>query len=92
MNNKIALSSLSMDLKRIALAIHNGSQTTAEKFSAEAQKRISEIDSKTLAPYMQKIILKLNSNLPKSKNQKIAEDFLMYSTLLQNYCLKYKNF
>ena len=87
MKNKIALSSLAMDLKRIALGIYHNSPTTAEKFSQEAFSRISETDLKSMASYMKNIILKIKNDLPKPKTQQIAENFLMYSTIIQNYCL-----
>jgi len=41
---KIAIASLAMDLKRVALAFHNGSEETAERFREEALKRLAEID------------------------------------------------
>ena len=50
--NKLALSSLAMDLKRAALGLHNGSHATASRFIEEALKRKQEINSKQLAPYM----------------------------------------
>lgn len=87
MKNRIALSSFTMDLKRIALGIYHNSPATVEKFSQEALLRIAETDITKLEPYMQNILAQVNRTLLKPKNQKIAEDYLMYSTLIQNYCL-----
>lgn len=87
MKNKIVLSSLALDLKRIALALYHQSFKTADKFSQEALLRIEEINTKKLPLYIKKIISDLKNHLGKSKNQKTAEDFLMYSTIIQNYCL-----
>lgn len=85
---KIALSSLAMDLKRVALGYYRGSYITANRFFEEALKRRKEVDKKAIKPYIRKILV----DLEKIKNQKdlkdIAEDTLMYSTLLQNASLK----
>ncbi|MFH0749935.1 MAG: hypothetical protein V1917_03440 [Candidatus Gottesmanbacteria bacterium] len=80
MENKIALASLAMDLKRVALGLHRKSNTMANRFLHEAMKRKDEVDTKKLHPYMQHIFMKLNEQLD-------AEDALMYSTRIQNYVL-----
>lgn len=84
--NEIAISSLAMDLKRVALGYHNGSEKTAQRFATEALKRKEEISS--VPPYLENIL----EILPKKFSQKdkigLAEDALMYSTLFQNYVLK----
>ncbi len=85
MKNNLALSSLAMDLKRVALGLHNKSYTLAERFYAEALKRKKEIELSTVAPYLQKILQQLET-------QKITpdqdENILMYSILIQNYVIK----
>jgi hypothetical protein len=85
MNNKIALESLVMDLKRIALGYHRGSLGMANRFSQEALKRKSEIDLEDVKPYIKTIISKLDRILTHKDVQKIADDALMTSILLQNY-------
>lgn len=89
MNNKIALESLVMDLKRVALGYHRGSLFMAKRFSEEALKRKQEINEDTIKPYMKIILHKLDSMLDNEDIQKIAEDSLMTSTLLQNYTQRY---
>ena len=84
---KIAISSLSMDLKRIALGFNNGSEKTAKRFTQEALKRREEISN--LPPYLKKIINILPQALSQKDKQKLAEDALMYSTIFQNYVTKY---
>lgn len=84
MNNKLALASMAMDLKRVALAYHNKSLNTAKRFYEEALKRKDEVDLTTVKPYVQKILRKV-ALLETQKSDRIAEDALMYSTLLQNY-------
>lgn len=86
-NNYIALSSLAMDLLRVAMGYHRGSKKMAERFFAEALKRKQEIDVTNIQPYLQVLLDKFPSI--KSKNDKdIAEDALMYSTLFQNAAMK----
>ncbi|MCL5969991.1 MAG: hypothetical protein M1450_00615 [Patescibacteria group bacterium] len=89
MNNKIVLSSLAMDLKRVALAYNRGSEKVAERFMEEALKRKEEIDQKTLRAYLQKLLNKIESLRHEQDQQKIAENALMYSTLFQNAALNY---
>ena len=85
--NKIALSSLSMDLKRVALGYNNGSITTAKRFLEEAIKRRDGVDKKKVRPYLRKILENLDELFSQKDNQKIAEDALMYSTIFQNAAL-----
>lgn len=85
-NLKVSLSSLSMDLNRVALGLHRGSKAMAERFFKEALARKSEVDFTGLPPYIRDILSKLESkrNIDKS----FAEDALMYSILLENFTLK----
>ncbi|OGH18661.1 MAG: hypothetical protein A2868_00380 [Candidatus Levybacteria bacterium RIFCSPHIGHO2_01_FULL_40_15b] len=82
--NKIALSSLALDLKRVALGYFRGSNSMAERFFEEALKRRKEIDSRKVKPYIRNLL----SNFEKIKfyrdRERQAEDALMYSTLFQN--------
>lgn len=87
--NKIAIESLSMDLLRVALGYHRGSNKMAERFSEEALKRISEIQTADVKPYFAKILSKLPSELSKKDQGKLAEDTLMYSVLCKNYAKKF---
>lgn len=84
MNNKIALESLAMDLKRVSLGYQRNSLKMADRFYIEALKRKSEVDLSTIKNYL-KNILKNIETLRDSTPEKIAEDTLMYSTLIQNY-------
>ena len=82
--NQIALASLAMDLKRVALGYHRGSITMANRFLQEALKRRSEIDTTTVKPYVQKLLVKLDTLASEKDTGRIAERALMYSTLFQN--------
>lgn len=83
--NYIAISSLSMDLKRVALGYYNGSFATAQRFSQEALKRSTEVDKSGVKPYIKKLIHALPGLLKEKDKMGIAENALMYSTILQNY-------
>lgn len=88
MNNlKITLSSLSMDLNRVALGLHRDSKVMAERFFQEALARKAEVDLLSVPLYIRKILIALenkNGNLDKH----FAEDALMYSVLLENYSVR----
>ncbi len=90
-NNYIAISSLAMDLKRIALAYHNGSDETAEIFIIEANKRKAEIDKKLVKPYLLTHIDSLDKVFGRSDKLHLAEDALTYSQIFQNYALAFEN-
>ncbi len=89
MNNKVALESLVMDLKRVALGYHRGSFIMAKRFTQEALKRKQEINEKEIKPYIKTILNNLDTILHNVHTEKIAEDSLMISTILQNYTQKY---
>jgi hypothetical protein len=90
-NNYIAISSLAMDLKRIALAYYNGSDDTAKRFIVEANKRKDEIDKNLIKPYLLNHINTLQKVFEKSDKLHLAEDALMYSQIFQNYAITLKN-
>ncbi|MEK7164109.1 MAG: hypothetical protein AAB768_03140 [Patescibacteria group bacterium] len=71
--------SIASDLKRVAMGLHRGSQTTVDKFTKEVLRRKQELDSPLLESYMQKLVNKLDSAVSNS------DDALMLSTLFQNY-------
>lgn len=83
MNNKTIFGALAMDLKRVALGYHRGSNVMAERFLDEAIKRKGEIDKSQIKPYLSKFLKNID-NLKKESGQKGAEDALMYSTIFQN--------
>jgi hypothetical protein len=86
MDNKQLLGALAMDLKRVALGLHRKSYAMADKFFIEAMKRSKEIDPSTLLPYMQTILINIQT-LTNQNNEQKAENALMYSTRIQNYIL-----
>lgn len=78
-----------MDLLRVAKGLNRGSEKVANTFTNEALKRSNELELKDLKPYLQKIVEKLEKSLKSKDNEKKAEDALMFSTLIRNYCQKY---
>lgn len=86
--DKFAIESLAMDLKRVALGYYNGSERSAKRFSEEALKRKDEIGIANLKPYFRRKLQSLPEILAQKDKKKLAEDALMYSTIVQNYALK----
>jgi len=82
MNNKIALESMAMDLKRVALGYHNNSTKMAERFHEEAMLRKNEVNIKDVKPY-------LRSVLKRTEKINTSDEALMLSTLIQNYTRKF---
>ena len=87
MDQKVIISSLAMDLKRVAIGLHRGSFTMANRFREEAIKRGQELKKQKTDGYIIKLVEKMNKSFSKS-NEDLAEDALMLSTLFQNYVLK----
>lgn len=85
MTTKVIIESLSMDLLRVALGLHRGSQAMAKKFEKEALNRSLELESfhpKNL--YLQNLISKTKKTL-RNNSPKKAEELLMYSVLFKNF-------
>lgn len=85
--NKTEIAALALDLKRIALGYHRGSNQTAERFTQEALKRKEEIDARYEAGYINKILSRLPETLAQKDKKRLAEDALMYSTIFLNYAI-----
>lgn len=85
MNTKIALESLSLDLKRVALGYHRGSDKMAKRFCEEAMKRKEEINYSEIKPYVQTLLNKMESQLNQTDKNSVAEDSLLLSIIFQNY-------
>lgn len=83
----VSLSSLSMDLERVAMGYQRGSISMAERFMNEALNRRDEIDKSTVRPYIRKILITLDKLAREKDTVRKAEDALMYSILFQNASL-----
>lgn len=80
----VSLSSLSMDLERVAMGYQRGSITMGDRFLEEAFKRRREINRNTVKPYVKKLLDNLDTITKQKDIQKKGEDALMYSILFQN--------
>lgn len=87
MNQKVIISSLALDLKRIALGLYRGSNATVSIFKIEALKRGDELEKSNPGQYLINLWTKTKRTLEKN-GEKAAEDTLMYSTLFQNFAIK----
>ena len=87
MNTYIALSSMSLDLKRCAIGYHRGSTAMAQKFSEEAVKRGKDINPNYLKPYLKRLLAEVKSLDRIEDNQAKAEKALLLSILFQNAAL-----
>lgn len=81
--NKEILGAISLDLKRVSLGYQRGNNKMVEIFIREALKRKKELNSQNLKSYLNNFLGKIES-LKEEKNDKAAEDALMYSTIFQN--------
>ncbi len=84
MNNRIVLGSIALDLQRVALGYHRGSLTMANRFHKEALKRKEEIDENSVKPYIKKLLGNIEHITLEKDKEKVAENALLYSILLQN--------
>ncbi len=84
----VPLAALSMDLKRVALASYNHSPKVADRFIAESLAKKNKIDIAGQRPHVRDILTRLESVLSEKNTERLAEDALLYSTLLQNAALK----
>lgn len=87
MTSKFALSSLAMDLKRVAIGYNLGSTAFADRFLSESLKRKREINLDTVKPYVANLLKKIPDIKHIEKDKDKAEIALMYSTLFQNAAL-----
>lgn len=87
-NQKVIIESLALDLKRVAIGLHRGSNTMANRFRIEALKREAELENQKPDGYLKKLLEKSRKAL-ENDNGQAAEDALMYSTLFQNFVLKH---
>lgn len=81
MNNKVALASLAMDLRRVSMGLYRGSNKMAERFFIEAMRRKNEINVQGVKPYLQKLLNKLDSI---KLSEQESENMLTYSIIIQN--------
>lgn len=84
MTDQELLGSLALDLRRVAMGYHRGSDRMACMFANEARMRAEQLQDAPLAQYLAGLIGQLKRILGQRDHQKLAEDALMYSILFQN--------
>ena len=87
-DSKTAIESMASDLKRAALGLQRKSLAMSECFLKEAINRVSELNLGSLPEYIKQIIQKIEIVDVKKAQDRMPEDFLMYSVLLQNYAIR----
>ncbi len=85
-DTKASLASLALDLNRVAIGLHRGSNFMAQRFFQEALSRKSEINTKGIPNYIKNILSKLNKK--QTLNEQFAEETLVYSILIENFIVK----
>ncbi len=83
------IGALSNDLYRIAELSARGSDKAALRFAEEAQKRVLEVSPDQLPHYLQQRLVALSKaiqDFSTTASKYLAEDLLMHSILLSNYC------
>lgn len=86
----VSLSSISMDLERVAMGYQRSSFKMADRFLQEAIKRKKEVDLAIVNPHIKNLLNSLDNIKKEKDKQKVAEDALMYSILFQNAAIKGK--
>ena len=87
-NVNMLLSSLSMDLYRVAQAANRGSVATCRRFLTETNRWSNELEKMTLKPSVLKLINKTKQLQKYEVDQTLAEHALVYSILLKNQVIK----
>ena len=83
----LLIGSLSNDLLRVANCRANGSHKAASRFALEAKRWAKPLNDKKTAKYIKNIAQKVVNAKSDKISMQMAEDYLMYSILLQNYAL-----
>ena len=85
MNNKILLESMALDLKRVAIGAHRKSTKMSERFLQEVIKRNEQLDYQSLPISLKKLLLHMNKSFENKNSLQLADNALMYSTLLLSF-------
>ncbi len=85
MNNKLLLESMALDLKRVALGSYSHSTKMTERFLQEVFKRNDQLDRSSFSSTLIKVLNCMERQLQLKQHQRLADDALMYSTLLLSF-------
>ncbi|PWU23250.1 hypothetical protein C5B42_03740 [Candidatus Cerribacteria bacterium 'Amazon FNV 2010 28 9'] len=84
---KLLVGSLSNDLFRVANLTQRGSSLAAMRFMIEAQKWAQQLQKENIASYIRDIAREITLCKTTEISLEMAERYLMYGILLQNYSL-----
>jgi hypothetical protein len=82
---QLLIGSLLNDLYRVANCKATGSQKAATRFEKEAIKWARKLKNKNIPEHIRKITHQISNKKGNRISQSLAEDYLMYSIILQNY-------
>jgi len=88
-NTRLLVGSLSNDLFRVATLTQRGSLVAASRFLKEAQRWSKDLEKLNVDSYIRNIAKEVSQN-KNPLTTPLAEKYLMYGVLLQNYSLKLK--
>lgn len=84
----LLIGSLSNDLLRVSNLVSRNSNKAAKRFAREARRwSVPLQNSDDIDEYIRKIAIDVSNEKSKDVSQELAEKYLMYATLLQNYAL-----
>ena len=86
-DTRLLIGSLSNDLGRISACMARGSYLSAQRFADESTRWTSELSTRELPAYIRKIVADVHDQKSEEITIEIAEKYLMYSVLLQNFSL-----
>lgn len=84
---KLLIGSLSNDLYRVATLSQRGSHPAASTFFVQAQRWCSELVAHPVSPSTKRIVTAVKNTPKTTFTLAQAEEFLLYSILLQNRAL-----
>ena len=85
---KLLLGSIASDLYRVAMFAHRKSHKAAARFLQEAHRWRKDVKDDSIKPYIRKLLGELDTYKSYQPDRlDIAEKYLMFSVILQNYTL-----
>jgi len=87
METRVLVGALSNDLFRVASLAFRGADKGASRFLIEAKKRAAELEKAKTKKYIKKIAREISACDENEISTELAEKYLMYGVLLQNYAL-----
>ena len=87
---QLLIGSLSNDLFRVASLTQRGSKIAAQRFILEAKRWAKPLQSLEVPRYISKIAQEVSQQPEDTMTEELAEKYLMYGILLQNFVMHTK--